>query len=113
MDSFVTFILAYLASCASFAVANCRNQLGACWTMTPQAKGIVSQGWYRVMRHPIYVLSSFQWFCLVAAAYPKLAWVPLAVLIPIQMLRARAEEKLLTATFPEAYTVYKKVVRWF
>ena len=89
-----------------------RLQLGNSFSVTAQARRLVVSGLYARIRHPVYVFSSF--LVLGAALYLQVLWltVLLAVIVPLQVWRARQEEKVLTLAFGEAYQAYRKTT-WF
>jgi len=66
---------------------------------------LVQHGPYRYLRHPIYVGA-----CAEALGMPLLLGAPLAlavsilVFVPLEIVRARLEERYLRQTFGEAYT---------
>ncbi len=89
-----------------------RLQLGNSFSVTPQAKVLVTRGIYSKIRHPVYVFSAI---ALVGMAlYVPVHWLLLLLLpiIPMQVWRARREEKVLIARFGEEYTRYKATT-WF
>jgi len=73
---------------------------------------IVSKGLYRVIRHPQYLS---QIIIDLAAAFATLSYIllPLAIAqIPLLLLRARFEEKLLEKHFKQDFTDYKNRTRF-
>ncbi len=89
-----------------------RINLGDSFSVSPQAKHLVTSGIYSKIRHPVYVFSlfaiggmflyiQFPWFCLVL--------IPIGIM---QVFRARAEERVLTEKFGDDYTRYKQTT-WF
>jgi protein-S-isoprenylcysteine O-methyltransferase Ste14 len=94
------------------ALTAARLTLGNSFSITPQARQLVTSGIYSRVRHPVYVFSTIAigglflyirqpWFCLIL--------IPLVIL---QVIRACAEERVLTEKFGEAYTRYKQQT-WF
>jgi protein-S-isoprenylcysteine O-methyltransferase Ste14 len=88
-------------------VAVARYQLGKSFSITPQARRLVTGGIYSVVRHPVYV------FGMIGAAgvilyvqRAALLWWLLPV-IAIQVVRARAEERVLTEKFGDEYRQYR------
>ena len=90
-----------------------RLALGRAWSVGPRAstdRGLRTDGPYAVTRHPIYtglvgmLLGSAllgglgQWMVLVAAG------------LVVAALKIRSEERLLLATFPDAYPTYRERV---
>lgn len=75
--------------------------LGKCFGVLPEARGLVTRGPYRVVRHPVYV-GEFGTFAGFLIAAPT-AW-NLAVVVAFclgQAVRMRLEEQALTLEFPE------------
>jgi protein-S-isoprenylcysteine O-methyltransferase Ste14 len=89
-----------------------RVNLGNSFSITPRAQELVTSGVYSKIRHPVYVFSAIAIGGLLL--YIRMPWLCL-LLIPvaaIQVKRARAEERVLTDKFGEAYVKYKKGT-WF
>jgi len=99
-----------LPSLALLIVA--RIQLGGSFAVRAKANALVTRGLYSRIRNPIYVFAAltlaglFLFFDL-----PKLLWL-LVALIPLQIYRARNEEKVLAAKFGDEYRAYKART-WF
>ena len=89
-----------------------RLQLGNSFSITAEARSLVTTGIYSRIRHPVYVFSSVM--ILGFALYLKMPWIAsiLAFILPMQFFRARQEEKILTRAFGEAYMAYRKTT-WF
>ena len=89
-----------------------RIQLGRSFAVSAQARKLVTTGLYSRIRNPIYVFSAL-FLCGVAIAMgrPVLLLV-LLVLVPVQISRARKEERVLTEAFGEEYVRYKAQT-WF
>ncbi len=99
-----------LFSVAMLAVA--RLQLGAAFSVKAKAKTLVTTGLYSRIRNPIYV---FGGLFLLGMAMVLANWILLAVvavLVPLQINRARKEEAVLSAAFGEEYARYKART-WF
>ena len=89
-----------------------RIQLGGSFSVRAKAQALVTHGLYSRIRNPIYVFGAFTMAGIfLFAALPKLFWV-FVVLIPLQIYRARKEEKVLAAKFGEEYRAYKARM-WF
>jgi len=85
-----------------------RVQLGNSFSVTPQARALVTRGIYSRVRHPVYVFSAIGLAGLVL--YFQLSPWLLLLLVPvaiIQVLRARAEERVLEQQFGEEYRQYR------
>jgi protein-S-isoprenylcysteine O-methyltransferase Ste14 len=85
-----------------------RIQLGSAFAVRPEARRLVTRGLYSKIRHPIYLFGSAAYF----GAFPALqVWPVLAAwvaLLPVEVLRARRESRLLSATFGERYERYRR-----
>jgi protein-S-isoprenylcysteine O-methyltransferase Ste14 len=75
--------------------------LGRCFSITPQARGLVVRGPYRIVRHPLYLCEAMSILAIGAASGTTSEMsVALAVLI-IQVRRTQLEERVLSSAFPE------------
>jgi len=89
-----------------------RIELGGSFSVRPKAQTLVTHGLYSRIRNPIYVFGG-----LVVAGVllyinqPRVLWLFVAV-IPLQIYRARQEEKILHARFGDEYREYKSRT-WF
>jgi protein-S-isoprenylcysteine O-methyltransferase Ste14 len=89
-----------------------RYQLGASFSVSAQARQLVTTGLYSRIRNPIYVIAEF---FLAGVALFLMSWWPLvmmAVLIPVQVMRARKEAAVLEGAFGEEYVKYRRAT-WF
>jgi protein-S-isoprenylcysteine O-methyltransferase Ste14 len=89
-----------------------RIELGSSFSVRPKAQILVTHGLYSRIRNPIYVFGG-----LVVAGVllyinkPRALWLFVAI-IPLQIYRARQEEKILQARFGDEYQQYKSRT-WF
>jgi protein-S-isoprenylcysteine O-methyltransferase Ste14 len=93
-------------------VVRSRAELGSAWSFVPKADqgtGLVTTGPYRLVRHPIYLGFTM---LLAGEALAFYSWPALGIvlcgIVPTFLWRARGEEKLLSGTFGERYTVYRR-----
>jgi protein-S-isoprenylcysteine O-methyltransferase Ste14 len=75
--------------------------LGRCFGVLPEARGLVTRGPYRLVRHPIY-LGEIGALSGLTLSSPH-AWTVafLVLFCATQLVRMRLEERALTAAFPE------------
>lgn len=108
-----TVLLGGFVALVSFVlVLVARVQLGKAFSVTPQAKGLVTAGLYSRLRHPMYV---FLDLTLMGAALATGWWyplVPLVILVPLQVVNARREARVLSEKFGAAYSEYRRRT-WF
>ncbi len=89
-----------------------RFQLGNSFSLTPQAKNLVTHGIYSRIRNPIYFFGAFViagLFLFLERPYLLFLLVPVVIL---QIVRARAESCVLEERFGEEYLRYKAST-WF
>lgn len=90
----------------------CLAYLRSAFSITPQARFLVTSGPYSVVRHPMYTsqIVSLLGLTLLNGSFP--AVVLFIVCAGLQFARARLEERLLQGTFPE-YSIYQRDVGGF
>ncbi|MCC6176472.1 MAG: isoprenylcysteine carboxylmethyltransferase family protein [Chloroflexi bacterium] len=106
-DDIVVLILADALMLAGLAVTLVGlASLGRSFGVMPRARGLVTTGLYRSIRHPIY-LGEFVAFggTLLVVLSPLTAAV-YAVFVLLQMYRIQQEERTLSAAYPE-YAAYQ------
>lgn len=84
-----------------------RLQLGDSFSLSPQAKRLVTHGIYSRVRNPIYVFSTIALAGLFVYLDMPYLFLSFALLIPVQFFRARAESRVLEERFGEQYREYK------
>ncbi len=89
-----------------------RRQLGVAFSVRPQASQLVTTGLYAKLRHPIYVFGTLAFLLVLLALQGWAALVVWAILIPVQVLRARREEGVLAEAFGAEYEAYRGST-WF
>jgi protein-S-isoprenylcysteine O-methyltransferase Ste14 len=75
--------------------------LGRCFGVLPEARGLVTSGPYRLIRHPVYLGEIGACVGLAIAAPSPVSAGALAALVIAQLVRMRLEERALTRAFPE------------
>lgn len=89
-----------------------RFQLGNSFSVTPQARALVTHGIYRRVRNPIYVFGAIAIAGLILWFRQPLLLFVLAILVPMQIARARAEARVLEQKFGDEYRAYRRNT-WF
>lgn len=86
--------------------------LGRCFGISPQARGLVTTGPYRLIRHPLYVGEEI---AALGVLLPVITPFTIGIFILhciLQYLRARSEEQLLSVAFPDYVSYAHKVARF-
>lgn len=112
IDPVVEFFgrVAMLLTVPAYAVA--LFTLGKNLTVLPEAHALKTTGIYSLSRHPLYAIYVL-WYLLQVFIVQSIAIVPISLAqIALQVMRARAEEKVLSRAFPE-YEEYRKSVGWY
>ncbi|MCU1252448.1 MAG: protein-S-isoprenylcysteine methyltransferase [Edaphobacter sp.] len=89
-----------------------RWQLGSSFSVKAKASRLVATGLYSRIRNPIYL---FGGLFIVGLSLFLSPWGPLVValvIVPMQIVRARREERVLAEAFGEEYEFYKSKT-WF
>ena len=89
-----------------------RLQLGASFSVRAKAKKLLTTGLYSRIRNPIYVFGEL---LLIGVSMLVERWeilLLMAALVPMQVVRARKEARVLAAAFGEEYARYKART-WF
>jgi protein-S-isoprenylcysteine O-methyltransferase Ste14 len=83
------------------------SRLGRSFSIMPEARGLVTGGPYRIVRHPLYLAEAV---AMIGAAM-QFAWLPAVALVAAQWLfqirRIFNEEAVLRQTFPD-YPAYMR-----
>lgn len=89
-----------------------RIELGRAFSVRAKATTLVTTGVYSRIRNPIYFFGTI--FILGVIIWMERPWLLLilVVLIPLQVVRSRKEERVLTEKFGAAYLDYKQKT-WF
>lgn len=85
-----------------------RIQLGNSFSVTPQARVLVTHGLYSKIRNPMYVFSALLILGFVLTLKPYATLFILAIFVPVQIIRAHQEGKVLETKFGDEYREYKK-----
>jgi protein-S-isoprenylcysteine O-methyltransferase Ste14 len=89
-----------------------RLQLGASFSIRPEARQLVTSGLYSKIRNPIYVFGTAASFGIMLALQIWPVLVLWLATTPLQIVRSRREERVLKAAFGEQYELYRSKT-WF
>jgi protein-S-isoprenylcysteine O-methyltransferase Ste14 len=90
-----------------------RIQLGDSFSVTPQARQLVTRGLYSRIRNPVYVFGLLGLLGVVLYVdISMLLLLPFLFIVPMQIYRARAESRVLEERFGDQYRQYKAKT-WF
>jgi protein-S-isoprenylcysteine O-methyltransferase Ste14 len=81
--------------------------LGRCFGILPEARGLVTSGPYRYVRHPLYTSEAVAALGVVLPLLSPLTLFLFIAWLTLMASRARYEEAVLTNTFPE-YAAYRR-----
>ena len=103
---------AVLAVVSLICLLVARAQLGKSFAVTPKAKELVTHGFYSKLRHPMYL---FVDLTILGIALVLGLWyiaMILLILVPLQVMNAYREKKVLHDKFGERYEEYRRST-WF
>jgi protein-S-isoprenylcysteine O-methyltransferase Ste14 len=81
--------------------------LGRSFGILPEARGLVTTGPYRYVRHPLYTAEAIAALGLLLPVLSPLSLAIYGALLALQALRARYEEEVLRAAYPQ-YDAYRR-----
>lgn len=93
-------------------VFSARLQLGRSFSLTPQARKLVTHGLYSRIRNPIYVFGTLAIVGLCVILQRPYLWLLPLFVIAMQTARARREAQVLEAKFGDEYRAYRART-WF
>ena len=87
--------------------------LGKSLAVLPGGERLVTRGVYRYLRHPVYMgidMTLFGLFLAVGSTYGMIYFG--VVVVPLNVIRSRLEEKALLQKFGDSYNTYRQQT-WF
>jgi protein-S-isoprenylcysteine O-methyltransferase Ste14 len=106
----ITGLVLMLPAIALLTIA--RVQLGNSFSVSPQAKNLITHGMYSRIRNPIYVFGTFVFAGLFLFLERPLLLLILVPVLILQITRARAEARVLEEHFGDEYRRYRDAT-WF
>ena len=82
--------------------------LRSSFSLTPEARRLVTSGPYQFVRHPLYLAGLMVGLVLLAGAWSLPALALFTLYAVATLLRARAEERVLRRAFPDDYEQYAR-----
>ena len=110
--SAVRIVGAVAAGAGCVLVCLARMQLGASFSVRPQAKELVTHGLYSRLRNPMYVSVDIMLFGLILVFEAPWLFVVLGILMGVQTFQTRREAAVLQRKFGQAYLDYRRQT-WF
>jgi protein-S-isoprenylcysteine O-methyltransferase Ste14 len=101
-------LAACLLTIGNLAAVYCLAWLNTSFSVLPEARRLVREGPYRLVRHPLYLAEAVATAGLILLHWSAAALAAGAVQFLLQFYRLLQEEKILTAAFPD-YAAYAKV----
>jgi protein-S-isoprenylcysteine O-methyltransferase Ste14 len=92
--------------------ATARIQLGKSFSLRPMATELVTRGLYSKIRNPVYVFGGLFGAGFVLAFGNVLLLLLFIALVPLQMIRARQEARVLEEKFGAEFREYRRKT-WF
>ena len=89
-----------------------RYQLGRSFSLTPQARKLVTAGLYSKIRNPIYVFGAVMIVGVILVIQRPGLWIVFLAVVVGQIIRARREARVLEAAFGDDYREYRRKT-WF
>jgi len=86
--------------------------LGRSFSIMAEARRLVTMGPYAIVRHPLYVTEAIATLGMVMLNWSLIAVLLATVLWALQLRRARYEEQVLQAAFPEYASYVARTPRW-
>ena len=109
----VSRILGAVLALAGYSLfVTARLQLGKSFSVTPQAKELVTLGLYSRIRNPIYVFVDVMIFGAILALHLYGLFTLFPLLVAMHVIRARREGKVLQEKFGQTYLDYRDET-WF
>ena len=89
-----------------------RFQLGRSFSVTAQAKNLVTHGLYSKIRNPVYLFGAVAMAGFFSILQKPALWILFVLVLVMQIVRARKEAQVLEAKFGDEYRAYRAQT-WF
>jgi protein-S-isoprenylcysteine O-methyltransferase Ste14 len=97
----VLMVVGLLGAAASLA------SLGRCFGIFPEARGLVTHGPYRQVRHPMYLFEFVAFLGVLLPSFSPLNALLYTIFVCCQLSRMVFEEQVLERVFPSSYPAYR------
>ncbi|MFY9673320.1 MAG: isoprenylcysteine carboxylmethyltransferase family protein [Terriglobales bacterium] len=101
-----------LAAVGLGGVITARYTLGKSFSVAAKARELVTRGIYSRIRNPIYIFGGIFLTGVALILWHPFLIVLLAIMIPVQIMRARKEARVLEEKFGDEYREYRSRT-WF
>jgi len=108
MLSFISLALILGGVCFSIVAL---SHLGRSFSLMPEARQLVTDGPYAVVRHPLYLGEAFSTLGLMLQYLSPLAVAIVALQLAFQLQRIKNEERVLGSLFPEYHAYRTRTAR--
>ena len=89
-----------------------RFQLGRSFSVTAQAKNLVTHGLYSKIRNPVYLFGAVATAGVFLILQRTALWILFVLVVVMQIVRVRKEAQVLEAKFGDEYRAYRAQT-WF
>jgi len=89
-----------------------RYQIGQSFSVTAQARELVTDGLYSKVRNPIYLFGGLMILGLSLVIQKPILYVLVVIMVPVQIVRAGKEARVLEEKFGDQYRQYRRKT-WF
>lgn len=108
IDEWVWMTANLLLTVGTAGAALALASLGRCFGIFPEARGLVTHGLYRFVRHPMYLFEFAAFLGVLLPVLTPINALLYGVFAAMQLARMVFEEQALASSFPDAYPAYAR-----